>query len=336
MATSELIRVGVVGLRFGAQVHVPAFRADPRCVVAALAGRDTRRTASAAEDLGIQAAYGDWRALLAEGRIDAVSIAVPPTEQPAIIAEAAQLGKHVFCEKPLAASLIAAEQALEAVRGAGVVHAIDFIFPEIPAWQLTRRLLREGAIGSPRSFAYTWRTQTFASRARTDSWKNRNQDGGGAAGNFVSHVVFNIEWLLGDIVSLESLPRRAAAASFADAVAHLANGVHGSISVSTDAYLGAGHHVEVFGESGSIVLRNTTPDYAEGFEVSVGTRENGRLAVVDRDARSGVTDGRIAPVGRIVGRFLDAIRSEGMVTPNLEHGLRVQRWLQRINNAHTH
>ena len=334
MTTSELIRVGVVGLRFGAQVHVPAFRADPRCVVVALAGRDTRRTASAAEAIGVSAAYGDWRALLAEGRIDAVSIAVPPAEQPAIIEEAARLGKHVFCEKPLAASVSAAEQALEVVQRAGVVHAIDFMFPEIPAWQLTRRLLREGAIGAPRHFAYTWRMQTFASRAKTDYWKNRNQDGGGAVGSFLSHVIFNLEWLLGDILRFESLPRRAMTTSFVDAVAHLTDGVHGSISISTDAYLGGGHHVEVFGESGSIVLDNATSDYADGFEVSVGTRENGQLAVVSHDAPSTGTDGRIAAVGRISGRFLDAIQSKSMVEPNLEHGLHVQRWLQRINDAH--
>lgn len=334
MTTSDLIRVGVVGLRFGAQVHVPAFRADPRCVVSALAGRDARRTASVAEDLGIPAAYGDWRALLSEGQVDAVGIAVPPAEQPAIIEEAARLGKHVFCEKPLAVSVRAAEQAVEAVRRAGVVHAIDFIFPEIPAWQLARRLLREGAIGAPRHFAYTWRTQTFASRAKTDSWKNRRQDGGAAAGSFLSHVIFNLEWLLGDIHRLESVPRRAMAMSFVDAVAHLEDGVHGSISISTDAYLGGGHHVEVFGESGSIVLGNATSDYADGFEVRLGTRGSGRLAIVSHGAPSAGTDGRIAPVGRIGGRFLDAIQSKGMVMPNLEHGLHVQRWLQRINDAH--
>ena len=338
MTTSEPIRVGVVGLHFGAQVQVPAFRADPRCVVSALAGRDARRTASVAEDLGIPVAYGDWHALLAEGRIDAVAIAVPPAEQPAIIEEAARLGKHVFCEKPLASSVSAAEHALASVQRAGVIHAVDFIFPEIPAWQLTRRLLGERAIGPIHHFSYTWRTQTLASRAKTDSWKNRPRDGGGAVGTFLSHVVFNLEWLLGEIACIESVPRRAAASAFVDGVAHLADGVHGSIAISTDAYLGGGHHIEVFGESGTLVLRNSTPDYADGFEVSVGTRENGRLALVGHDAPGGVADGRIAPVGRIVKRFVDAIRGEGegIVTPNLEDGLRVQRWLQRINDAHTH
>jgi len=334
VTSPELIRVGVVGLRFGAQVHVPAFRADPRCVVAALAGRDVSRTMSAAQKLGIPVAFGDWRLLLADDQIDAVCIAVPPLDQPAIIEEAARLGKHVFCEKPLAASVSAAEQAVEAVQRAGVVHAIDFIFPEIPAWMMTQKLLREGAIGTPRHFTYTWRTQTFVSRAKVESWKNRREDGGGAVGNFLSHVIFNLEWLLGDMLDFESVPRRAMGVSFIDGVAHMADGVHGSISISTDAYLGGGHQIEVFGESGSLVLANATPDYADGFEVSIGTRESGRLAVVSRREPGSGTDGRIAPTGRICGRFLDAIQSRGMVMPNLEHGLHVQRWLERINDAH--
>lgn len=327
----KVIRVGVIGLRFGAQVHVPAFRTDSRCVVAALTGRDIKRTMSVARELGVPASYADWRALLTSDSIDAVSIAVPPLEQMAIIAEAARLGKHVFCEKPLAASVSDAESALECVRRASIVHAIDFIFPEIPAWRLTRKLLREGAIGAPRHFSYTWRIETFASRTKATSWKNRSREGGGAVGNFLSHVVYNLEWLLGGVDKIDNLPRSHSGltGSFCDCIVHLAGGVHGSISISTDAYLGGGHQIEIYGESGTIVLRNSTSDYADGFELSVGTRENGRLEVVSHDPSQSGVDGRIAPVGRIVRRFLNGIFEEGSVTPNLEHGLHVQRWLQR-------
>src|SRR2546423_2111222 len=173
MNRSEQIRVGVVGLRFGVQVHVPAFRADTRCRVVALAGRDSERSALAANALGVERSFGDWRCLLADQGIDAVSIAVPPSEQPAIIEEAARVGKHVFCEKPVAASVVAAERALDCVRRAGVVHAIDFIFPEIDAWKTARRLIHQGGIGTPRHFSYRWCIETFATRTRVDSWKSR-------------------------------------------------------------------------------------------------------------------------------------------------------------------
>ena len=107
-------------------------------------------------------------------------------------------GKHVFCEKPLAASSRSMPRtALAAVQHAGVVHGIDFIFPEIAAWRHARTLIAEDAIGQVAHFAYTWRVETYASRTNAETWKNRPLEGGGVLGNFVSHVFYNIEWLLG-------------------------------------------------------------------------------------------------------------------------------------------
>ena len=332
----EPIGVGVVGLRFGTAVHVPAFQAHRACRVVALAGRDLARTQGAAAAAGVERAYDSWRDLLLDDAIDAVSIAVPPSDQPAIISHAAQRGKHVFCEKPLAANLDSAREALDCVRRASVVHAMNFIFPEVEAWRTTRELIRNGAIGATRHFSYRWWIETLSSRAATASWKRGNAEGGGVVGNFLSHVLFNVEWLLGTVVAIDSVSRRdgAEAALFSECVASLAGGVHGRISVSTAAYLGCGHEIEVFGDNGTIVLRNTTPNHhADGFEVSIGTRASGRLEVVARDPVETAVDGRIAPTRRIVGRFLDAIRRGGSVEPNLEHGVHVQQWLQQVSDA---
>lgn len=323
----------MIGLRFGAQVHVPAFRTDPRCVVTALAGRDFARTRSIAEELDIPSSHADWRELVSDASIDAVSIAVPPLEQGPIIVEAARLGKHVFCEKPVAASLKDAEHALASARQAGIVHAIDFIFPEIPVWQSARRLLLDGAIGAPRHFSYSWKVQTFAARTMADSWKNRNEHGGGARGNFLPHAIFNIEWLLGRLVRLDSLPRQGTEKSaFCDCIVYLEGGSHGSLSITTDAFLGEGHHLQIFGASGTLVISNPTMDYADGFELRMGTLTTGHLQLMER-APAANSDGRIAPVGQIVRRFVDGILEGNAVTPNLEDGVRIQRWLDGVSDA---
>ena len=169
------VRVCVIWLRFGGQVHIPAFRQDNRCVVTARAGRDPSKAAALARELNVPASYASWRDLIEATEIDAVSIAVPPAAQPAMIAEAARHGKHVFCEKPLAASISDARQALNAVQSAGVVHGIDFIFPEIAAWQRARALMQEGAIGRVVHFAYTWRIETYASRTNADSCRPKSR-----------------------------------------------------------------------------------------------------------------------------------------------------------------
>jgi predicted dehydrogenase len=324
------IRVGVVGLRFGSQVHIPAFRSDPRCEVMALAGRDASKAADIARALEVPASYADWRELVAASDVDAVSIAVPPAAQPAIIAEAARHRKHVFCEKPLAASVADARQALVSAQAAGVVHGIDFIFPEIAVWQQAKASLAGGAIGRPAHFAYTWRTETYASRTNAPTWKNRPDEGGGVLGNFVSHVVYNIEWLLGGIRGFEGLvyrrDRRRGRAF--DGVVRLENGVTGSLSVSTDAFLGSGHIVEIYGDEGTLVLHNSGSDYVAGFRLNLGTRASGALAGMATLQDAGAAlDGRLAAVSRLVRRFVDAIHGGAAMTPNLADGVRVQELL---------
>src|SRR3569833_1924313 len=88
-----MIRVGIVGSNYGRTVLLPAFRADARCNVVALAGSDLARTRGLADAAGIARAYGDWRALLADAEIDAVAIATRPGLQPAIALAALARGK---------------------------------------------------------------------------------------------------------------------------------------------------------------------------------------------------------------------------------------------------
>src|SRR3569623_398567 len=106
-----------VGSKYGRTVLLPAFRADARCNVVALAGSDLARTRGLADAAGIARAYGDWRALLADAEIDAVAIATRPDLQPAIALDALARGKPVFAEKPMAGDLAGARRMFEAARG---------------------------------------------------------------------------------------------------------------------------------------------------------------------------------------------------------------------------
>lgn len=330
---SDALQVGVIGLRFGGQVHVPAFRSDERCQVVGLAGRDPGSAERMALELGVPKSFADWRELVAAPGIDAIGLAVPPSVQPVVIAEAARRGKHIFCEKPIAVSLVEARQAAKCAQAAPIVHGINFIFPELAAWKEARKLLMEGAIGRPLHFAYAWRVETYASRTNARTWKSRPEEGGGALGNILSHVLHNVEWLLDPIRAIEGFVCAGGLryGRAVDGVVELQTGMTGTVSVCTDAFLGSGHIVEIFGETGTVVLRNAGVDYVAGFEVSVGTRASGTLSVVPTG--SGVAsagDGRVVPVSRLVRKFVDAILGGDPMTPNLAHGVRVQELLALI------
>lgn len=298
-----------------------------------MAGLDHASAEHAAHDLGVPKSFADWRELVSAPEVDVISIAVPPSLQPAVIAEAARRGKHVFCEKPIAASLVEARKAAGYAQSARIVHGVDFIFPELAAWKEARTLLAHGAIGRPVHFAYTWRVETHASRTNAMTWKSRPEEGGGVLGNFLSHVLYNVEWLLEPIRAIEGFAgsRGARYGRAVDGVVELENGATGTISVSADAFLGSGHVVEIFGENGTVVLRNTGLDYVGGFDVSVGTRVSGALSVVPaRDEPVFAGDGRVVPVSRLVRKFVDAICGGKPMSPNLMDGLRVQELLALV------
>ena len=76
-----VIRVGIVGCNYGRTVQLPAFRADRRCEVTALAGSNAARTAELARAADVPNAYGDWRALVEDPAVEAVAIATMPALQ---------------------------------------------------------------------------------------------------------------------------------------------------------------------------------------------------------------------------------------------------------------
>jgi predicted dehydrogenase len=333
-----MIGVGVVGCNYGRTVLIPAFRHDPRCEVIALAGTDAARTARLARDMNVARAVGGWRELVEDHHVEVVAIAVPPDLQPQVAQRALELGKPVFLEKPLAADLAGAQLILESARKSRRPAAIDFNFPELPSWQNAKRLLDGGAIGRLQNVVATWNFENRATRLRLESWKTRSA-GGGLLGNFVSHCFDYLEWLCGPISGLGArvfaLQGWNGDGSIALALA-FASSAGGSLQVSCASFLGSGHRIELYGESGTLVLSNPTADYFRGFELRLGRRTDHALKPVpfDNADDNQSADSRIAPAKRLVQRFLDACESGGAPSPGVVEGYRVQCLIEAARCAH--
>ena len=210
-------------------------------------------------------------------------VAVPPDLQPTIAQRALELGKPVFLEEPLAADLVGAQIILESARKSARPTIIDFNFPELPSWQRAKAILDGGAIGRLQNVVVTWNFESRATRLHLDSWKTRGEGGGGLLGNFVSHCFHNLEWLCGPISGLAArvfaLPDRNADGSVAVALS-FASGAGGSLQVSGTSFLGSGHHIELYGDSGTLVLSNPTTDYFRGFELGLGRQGDDALKLI--------------------------------------------------------
>jgi predicted dehydrogenase len=334
-----VIGVGIVGCNYGRTVLVPAFRHDPRCEVIALAGTDTARTAELARAVNVARGFGCWRALVEEPTVAVVAVAVPPDLQPAVAQRALELGKAVFLEKPLAADLAGAQAIFNWAGKSGRPIAIDFNFPELPSWRRAKEILDSGEIGQLHNAVVTWNFENQATRLRLESWKTRRDGGGGLLGNFVSHCFYNLEWLCGPICGLSArlfaLPDSQADGSVTMALA-FASGAAGNLQVSCASFLGSGHHIELYGEDGTLILSNPTVDYFRGFELRFARRGDDALKAVaiqekDDDTHS---DSRICPVRRLVRRFLDACENGSNPLPGVVDGYRVQCLIDAARRAH--
>ena len=337
-----MARIGVIGIGFGQQVHVPAFRADPRVEVVAICARRQDRAEAVARRLGIPEAYGDWRTMLAKPGLDAVTLAVPPVLQTEMAVAALQAGKAVFCEKPMAASLEGAIAMTRAARETGLANLVDYEFPEIPEWAAAATILSRGQLGKLRHVGISWNVETYAVRQGLESWKTSRAWGGGVLYGFASHVFYYLEALAGRINKLCARLHEAGenSAPGRDSLAflwlELEAGTPVSVVVSSQSFLGSGHRVEFYGEQGSLILENPTPDYAKGFKLWHGDRHSGSINQVDCTGADDfwAGDGRVAVVARLAAKFVDWLATGKPCRPAFGEGLRVQQLLDAALRSH--
>jgi len=101
-------------------------------------------------ELGVDRAYDDPAKALADPAVAAVVIAAPARFHADLVAAAAEAGKGVFCEKPMALSLPDADHAIDAAGSAGTVLQVGFNRRFAPDWRAARALLDDGRLGTPR------------------------------------------------------------------------------------------------------------------------------------------------------------------------------------------
>lgn len=335
-----MIRLGIVGTNYGRTVQLPAFRADARCEVVALAGSDAGRAGQFAREAGVAKGYGGWRELVEDRNVDAVVIATLPSLQAQIAIRALELGKPVFIEKPMASDLTDARAMLRQAKIAGKPTAIDFNFHQIVAWQRAKQMLDAGSIGALRHIVINWQVESRAIQTRMRNWKTiGGDDGGGVIGNFVSHCFHYLEWFAGPIGGLSAriggLPDDPATETTVAMALQYEAGPLVSLSMSCASYRGTGHRIEFFGEDGTLVLHNPGADYMRGFEIRYARRPGDyeSIPVTDPDDAQ-YPDGRIAPVSRLAKRFFDAIEKGHDAQPGFAEGYRAQRLIDAARRSH--
>src|SRR6202167_5180593 len=146
------VRWGVLGAaHIAVKKVIPAMQRGEWCEIAAIASRDLPKAKQAAAALGIPKAYGSYEELLADPEIDAVYNPLPNHLHVLWSVRAAEAGKHVLCEKPLALDAAEARVLLAAQARTGVKMGEAFMVRTPPQWLRARELVRGGRIGQLRA-----------------------------------------------------------------------------------------------------------------------------------------------------------------------------------------
>jgi len=175
--TPRRLRWGILSpSRIGVRRVIPALLRSRTGVAAAIASRDAGRAREVAAKFKIARAYDSYDALLADPDIDAVYNPLPNSLHAEWTVRAAQAGKHVLCEKPLALDAPQAQSIVDACARAGVLLQEAFMYRFHPQIDELRRLVSSGAVGAP------WLVRaafTFTVRSDDDIRLNAALGGGG-------------------------------------------------------------------------------------------------------------------------------------------------------------
>jgi len=339
------LRVGVIGVGFGATVHIPGFQSEGVEVVAVCASREERAQA-AAEKFGILNAFTDYRALVTHPDVDAVSVVTAPKLHYEMTKAALEAGKHVMCEKPFTTNAAEAEELLAMANDRGLTHMIAHEFRFAPERAYTRQLIDEGQIGEPRHITASLHLR-FARRPGAAP-PAPSMGSGGMLGALGSHFIDGMRHWFGDVSRVNATLHGNVPAGFSLADTNNAFGIHmdfangawGTLTCSLNSPLGQGASIQIYGTEGSIHLNQSGPNPAPEGIVRVGrldddSRELRTIPIPEElhpfdDDR----DHRLLPFRLEVQDFVRGIESGESPAPNFRDGLQCQRVLDAIQQSH--
>jgi predicted dehydrogenase len=252
------MRFGVLGTGFWAkEVHAAALAAHPTAELAGIWGRDVAKAKAVGAAFDVPG-YGDVDALLAE--VDAVAIALPPDVQATLAERAAEAGKHLLLEKPIALEVAAADRIVAAVRASGVASVVFFTFR---FQQATSTWLTQAGRTTLAGGAGSWLGSLAGSPFDNSAWRKEH----GSLWDLGPHALSLLVPALGPVVSVQAGP------GLRDTV-HLvlthASGAASTLTLShTVAALSGGTEFFVHGDAGRLVLLPDEQSAVESFGVAV-------------------------------------------------------------------
>ena len=338
------LRVAVAGVgSFTQRVLLPGLLACPDADVVALFGPTAEKTHKIAAEKGVPRAFSHYERMLDETKPEAVVIATPNDVHAPMALAAIQRGLHVFCEKPLGLTVAEAEEMTTAAQEAGVCTAVNFTYRSTNPMRHVKRLLDEGALGTPYHFVISFWQSVRADPAVPLAYRMLRERGGGALMDVGVHMFDLLRWYFGDLesvcggthIAIEERPAETGgrgsvtADDTATFVVKLASGALGTVQVSQVTSGRQNYRrIELFGSNGAIAMEE---DRTFGPEVRVAqlAQPGFTLSPSPEDLAVAFEDFPRFHMTRIVR----ALRGESDAWPTFEDGLAAQRAVAAVEES---
>jgi predicted dehydrogenase len=201
------INIGLVGTGFMGKGHAVAYKKVPlifdsppaRPNLAVVADVSEPLARSAARQFGFDRWVIGWEDLVADETVDVVDITAPNYLHREIALAAAEAGKHIYCEKPLALTAADAKDMYAAVEAAGVQTLVGFNYLKNPATLIAKEMIDSGELGEIYHFRGWFHQDALADPGAPFSWRfERKIAGSGALGDLGAHVIEFARFLIGE------------------------------------------------------------------------------------------------------------------------------------------
>jgi predicted dehydrogenase len=277
---AKALNIGMIGYGFMGRAHSNAYQKvkhffdlEYQPVLKAVCARDEAKAKAFADKWGYESVETDWKKLLARTDIEAVDICVPNNLHKEIAIAAAQAGKIILCEKPLAMNAAEGEEMCRAVEKAGVANTVWYNYRRVPAVTFAKQLIDEGRLGRifhyRANFLQDWTISADLPQGGTALWRlDAAAAGSGVTGDLLAHCIDTAIWLNGGVTSVtamtetfikerkHNLTGKVEKVGIDDACAFLCRFQNGSLGLFESTRYARGHKAlytfEINGEKASI------------------------------------------------------------------------------------
>jgi len=218
MSTKKTLNIGLIGGGFMGRTHSNGYRRVPNFfpnleytpVLKAVCFRNETKAKAFAAQWGYESVETDWRKMIERDDIDAIDICTPNDTHAEIAIAAANAGKMVLCEKPLARDLAESQGMVDAIEKAGVKNTVWYNYRRIPAVTLAKQIIDSGKLGKiyhyRANFLQDWTINENLPQGGEGLWRmDAAVSGSGVVGDLLSHCVDTAIWLNGGIKDVSAM-----------------------------------------------------------------------------------------------------------------------------------